>query len=68
MPPNTERAINIPLNRLLANTALAGSTNNRQVVLVCRTDRRSAKAADALLGAGYRRLAVLRGGMGFIPV
>jgi uncharacterized membrane protein YdjX (TVP38/TMEM64 family)/rhodanese-related sulfurtransferase len=56
-------AINIPVDQLVANTGLAGSPDDRQLVLVCRTDRRSAKAAEALRAAGYRHLAVLRGGM-----
>lgn len=56
-------AVNIPVDLLLANTGLAGLPGDRGIVLVCRTDRRSAKAADALRDGGYRRLAVLRGGM-----
>ena len=56
-------AVNIPVDLLLANTGLAGSFGDRAIVLVCRTDRRSAKVADALHAGGYQRLAVLRGGM-----
>jgi uncharacterized membrane protein YdjX (TVP38/TMEM64 family)/rhodanese-related sulfurtransferase len=56
-------AANIPVDALVANPGLAGAPEDRPVVLVCRTDRRSAKAADALRAAGFRRLAVLRGGM-----
>jgi len=36
---------------------------NRPVVLVCRTDRRSATAATLLRDAGFRDVGVLRGGM-----
>jgi len=32
------------------------------IVLVCKTDRRSANAASALLAAGAQNVAVLRGG------
>ena len=32
------------------------------VVLVCKTDRRSAKAAETLRAAGIREVTVLRGG------
>jgi rhodanese-related sulfurtransferase len=56
-------AANIPVDALVATPALAGPPGDRPVVLVCRTDRRSAAAAAALRGAGYRRVAVLRGGM-----
>ena len=33
------------------------------VILVCRTDKRSAKAAGVLQAAGFRDVRVLRGGM-----
>jgi rhodanese-related sulfurtransferase len=56
-------AANIPVDRLVATPMLAGPPGDRPVVLVCRTDRRSAAAAAALCGAGFRRVAVLRGGM-----
>lgn len=56
-------AANIPVDRLVAAPALAGPPGDRPVVLVCRTDRRSAAAAAALRGAGFRRVSVLRGGM-----
>lgn len=56
-------AANIPVDRLVATPTLAGPPGDRPVVLVCRTDRRSAAAAAALCGAGFRRVAVLRGGI-----
>lgn len=56
-------ATNIPVDALAADPRLAGPPDNRPIVLVCRTDRRSAKAAAALRGAGFQRVAVLRGGM-----
>jgi rhodanese-related sulfurtransferase len=33
------------------------------VVLVCRTDKRSAKAAEMLASAGFENVSVLRDGM-----
>ena len=55
-------AMNIPLAALAARAdrvAQAGCP----VVLVCLGDKRSAQAADALVAAGARDVAVLRGGM-----
>jgi len=54
------RAANIPVEALVADPALAGTG---AVVLVCLTDRRSARAAEALVAAGHQDVAVLRGGM-----
>jgi rhodanese-related sulfurtransferase len=33
------------------------------LVIVCKTDKRSAKAAELLREAGFKQLSVLRGGM-----
>jgi uncharacterized membrane protein YdjX (TVP38/TMEM64 family)/rhodanese-related sulfurtransferase len=56
-------ARNVPLpelpQRLKELAALAGTP----VVLVCQTDRRSARAAALLDAAGFRNVRVLRGGM-----
>lgn len=38
------------------------ATRRRPIVLVCKTDRRSARAATQLLAAGFRDVVVLRGG------
>jgi rhodanese-related sulfurtransferase len=55
-------AVNVPLPELAARAGeLAGG--GRPIVLVCRTDRRSAQAAAALAARGARDVAVLRGGM-----
>jgi uncharacterized membrane protein YdjX (TVP38/TMEM64 family)/rhodanese-related sulfurtransferase len=54
-------ATNIPLAELPVR--LRELPGKRTVVLVCKTDKRSAKAAEILLGAGLRDVAVLRGGM-----
>jgi rhodanese-related sulfurtransferase len=60
-PGHLPGAINVPLGDL------AGRTNDlaarrQSIVLVCKTDRRSARAAAELLAAGLRDVAVLRGG------
>ena len=60
-PGHLPGAINVPLGDL------AGRTNDlaarrQPIVLVCKTDRRSARAAAELLAAGLRDVAVLRGG------
>ena len=56
-------SLNVPLNDL--PDRLPGLVNLQQqpVVLVCRTDKRSAKAAELMRAAGFRRVEVLRGGM-----
>jgi rhodanese-related sulfurtransferase len=56
-------AANIPVDALVAQPRLAGPAGRRPLVLVCLTERRSARAAAALIGAGHRDVAVLRGGM-----
>ena len=56
-------ALNLPVgalpNRLMEIKALA----DRPIILVCRTDKRSASAAAVLREAGFRDVRVLRGGM-----
>jgi rhodanese-related sulfurtransferase len=51
----------VPLATLL--DASAGWDPQREVVLVCRSGGRSARAAIALAGRGFRHLYNLRGGM-----
>lgn len=53
-------AANIPVDTLIAGPALASAG---ALVLVCLTDRRSARAAEALVAAGHGDVTVLRGGM-----
>ena len=60
-PGHLPGAINVPLGDLAARTAEIAA-RRRPVVLVCKTDRRSARAAAELLAAGLRDVAVLRGG------
>lgn len=56
-------AANIPVDALAADPGAAKPPGERPVVLVCLTDRRSSRAAEAFLGAGHEAVAVLRGGM-----
>jgi rhodanese-related sulfurtransferase len=60
-PGHLPGAINIPLPDLPGRVAEV-TTQALPVVLVCKTDRRSAKAAETLLAAGVNDVAVLRGG------
>ena len=60
-PGHLPGAVNVPLAELPSRTPeLAG--RKQPIVVVCKTDRRSAKAATALIAAGLRDVAVLRGG------
>ena len=60
-PGHLPGAINVPLGELAAHIAKIAA-RQQPVVLVCKTDRRSARAATELLAAGLRDVAVLRGG------
>ena len=55
-------AKNMPLNELAAHLPDL-VRDNRPVVVVCKTDRRSSMAAQQLQQAGMADVAVLRGGM-----
>jgi uncharacterized membrane protein YdjX (TVP38/TMEM64 family) len=54
---------NIPLAELPGRLTELQDLKHQPIVLVCRTDKRSAKAAELLSAAGFGRVAVLRGGM-----
>src|SRR5262245_27459225 len=56
-------ARNVPLPELAARVAELGSRMETPVILVCKTDKRSASAAAILHAAGFRDVFVLRGGM-----
>jgi sterol desaturase/sphingolipid hydroxylase (fatty acid hydroxylase superfamily)/rhodanese-related sulfurtransferase len=58
-----EGARNIPLADLAQHIPELERFKADEVVLVCRTQMRSAKAAAMLSEKGFRRVAVLRGGM-----
>ena len=55
-------ATNIPLNELPAQLPDL-ARENRPVVVVCKTDRRSSMAAQQLQEGGMSHVLVLRGGM-----
>jgi rhodanese-related sulfurtransferase len=56
-------ARNVPLAELPHRLQELGSFAAAPVVLICRTDRRSASAAALLEEAGFRDVVVLHGGM-----
>ncbi len=60
-PGHLPDAINLPLPELPGRIAEAAA-HQKPVVLVCKTDRRSARAAEMLMGAGIPDIAILRGG------
>ncbi|HEX2888246.1 rhodanese-like domain-containing protein [Vineibacter terrae] len=56
-------ALNVPVDTIMDGTADLAALRSREIVLVCRTDKRSARAADSLAASGFTRVSVLRGGM-----
>lgn len=56
-------ARNVPVDEMASRLSELTSLRDRPIVLVCRTDKRSARAAEILQGDGFQRVAVLRGGM-----
>jgi uncharacterized membrane protein YdjX (TVP38/TMEM64 family) len=56
-------AINIPLEELNQRLAELSEFQKRPIVIVCRTDRRSARAAQLLARKGYADVHVVKGGM-----
>jgi rhodanese-related sulfurtransferase len=56
-------SINVPLGELPEALSRLASSGDKRVVVVCRTDKRSAKAAELLSGAGWLEIEVLEGGM-----
>ena len=60
-PGHLPGAVNVPLTELADRTSDLAS-RNQPIVVVCKTDRRSAHAAADLLTAGLKDVAVLRGG------
>ena len=60
-PGHLPGAVNVPLAELIHHTSDLAA-RKRPIVIVCKTDRRSARAATELLAAGLHDVAVLRGG------
>jgi rhodanese-related sulfurtransferase len=56
-------ARNIPVAELEGRLAELAGLEGEPIVLVCRTDKRSATAAQTLRAAGFARVNVLRRGM-----
>lgn len=57
------RARNIPVAQLSERLPELAGLENEQIVLVCRTDKRSVAAAQTLSAAGFAHVRVLRRGM-----
>ena len=58
-----ETALNIPLGELAERLTEIAAHGNEFVIVVCRTDKRSAAAAKLLSADGFSDIRVLRGGM-----
>ena len=56
-------ARNVPLTELLDKSEVLASAKMQPIVIVCRTEKRSAQAAEFLGKAGFGDVRVLRGGM-----
>jgi rhodanese-related sulfurtransferase len=56
-------ARNLPLSELARARDELAALGERPIVLVCATDKRSARAAELLRSAGFRDVLILRGGM-----
>jgi rhodanese-related sulfurtransferase len=56
-------ALNIPLEDLETRLDPLGDDPERPIAIVCRTDRRSAKAAGLLARRGFANARVVQGGM-----
>ena len=56
-------AMNLPLGELPGRLSEINALRDKPVVLVCRTDKRSAAAAQMLQAAGFSQVTVLRRGM-----
>lgn len=56
-------ASNMPLGELPRRLMEIRALKEKPVIVVCRTDKRSANAAAVLRDAGFRNVRVLRGGM-----
>ena len=60
-PGHLPGAVNVPMADLPGRAGELAA-RRQPIVVVCKTDRRSAKAATELLAAGLGDVAVLRGG------
>jgi uncharacterized membrane protein YdjX (TVP38/TMEM64 family)/rhodanese-related sulfurtransferase len=60
-PGHLPGAVNVPLGELAQRTSDLAA-RKQPIVVVCKTDRRSSRAATDLVAAGLRDVSVLRGG------
>ena len=58
-----ESALNIPVDRLEQQLSELAPYKARSISIICRTDKRSAVAANKLLKHGFEDVRVVRGGM-----
>ncbi|MGZ4916387.1 MAG: rhodanese-like domain-containing protein [Halobacteriota archaeon] len=55
--------VNIPLAQLHGRLPELEGHEDRDIVVICRTGKRSEEAARILGGMGFKRISVLKGGM-----
>jgi uncharacterized membrane protein YdjX (TVP38/TMEM64 family)/rhodanese-related sulfurtransferase len=60
---NIRQAVNIPLQQLEQKLAQLEKYREQSISIICRTDKRSATAANLLLKRGFHNVRVVRGGM-----
>ena len=60
---NISQAVNIPVDQLEQQLAKLDDYIDQSISIVCRTDKRSATAANLLLKHGFENVRVVRGGM-----
>jgi rhodanese-related sulfurtransferase len=58
-----ENSVNIPLGSLRDRTSELETMRDREIVTVCRSGVRAAKAAEILESEGFKNVKVLAGGM-----
>src|SRR3954447_10934275 len=58
-----EGAVHVPQGELLDRISEVAPDHSERIVLYCRTDNRSSRAADALQDLGYENVSVMRGGI-----
>jgi len=58
-----EGAVHVPQGELLDHIGEVAPHRAERIVLYCRTDNRSSRAADALQDLGYDNVSVMRGGI-----
>ncbi|MBI4203415.1 MAG: VTT domain-containing protein [Betaproteobacteria bacterium] len=56
-------SMNVPMADLPEALPRLASSGEKRAVIVCRTDKRSAKAAEILASAGWHEIEILEGGM-----